>query len=331
MADKETTYTKIFADQKFQPQESWIVNNLVLESIMGSHAYGCQTAESDYDIVGVVMDKHECLFPQMYNHILGFDQIPSFENKECKDTSKIIITQNKKDSEYEGAWHSLTNFFNLVANGSPNLTEVLFVNRALVTYAHDIGWMLRDHRRDFLSTKMYFSFKGYAFSQFARIRKEALRWKVEHKCDNTNRIPLYEKNGYDVKMSYHTLRLLDLIHQLLTDGDLNLMRNKEECKVMRAGEWGDFKSFEEHVEKRLAELDSLVITCKAVPNKPQRQLLHDLLANCIEQWYGSESKMQKQTVEYVSVKMLWDRLDGIEKKIDNCATKPYHDPHGVYP
>ncbi len=26
--------------------------------------------------------------------------------------------------------------------------------------------------------------------------------------DNSNRIPLYEKHGYDVKMSYHTLRLL---------------------------------------------------------------------------------------------------------------------------
>ncbi len=38
---------------------------------------------------------------------------------------------------------------------------------------------------------------------------------------------------------------------------------------------GDFTKLEAHVEKRLAELDSLVITTTAVPNKPQRPLLHD--------------------------------------------------------
>jgi len=319
---KDKKLTQHFAEQRFKPEEQWMVDNLLMECIMGSHAYECNNPDSDYDIVGVVMDPHKCLYPQAYGFILGYDNnVPKFKNKECKgEGQKLVITKGKHDKVYEAAWHSLTNFFDLVSNGSPNLTEVLFVKRNLVTYAHDIGWMIRDQRKLFLSKKMYQSFKGYAYSQFARIRREAVRWETEHKNDNSNRLPLYEKHGYDVKMSYHSLRLLDLIHQLLTEGDLDLTRNKEECKAMRAGEWGSYTKFEEFFERRLKELDSVFVNSKAVPERPQRELVQKLLANCIEQWYGSESNMQKQDTEYVSVKMLMERLDRMESNIKRKIT-----------
>lgn len=311
------TLTQQFAELKFQPQEHWMVDNLILESIMGSHAYGCHNEDSDFDIVGVVMDKHEQLYPQAYGYILGFDNVPKFENKESKgEHNRLVLKHGSKEQVYEAAWHSLTNFFHLVGNGSPNLTEVLFVKRALVTYGHEIGWLLRDNRRTFLSMRMYQSFKGYAISQFVRIKKEAFRWKTDHKCDNSNRMPLYEKYGYDVKMSYHTLRLIDLLHQLMTEGDLDLMRNKEECKAMRSGDWGDFDKFSRTVDERMEKLEKLSLEACAVPNKPQHEPLKQLLAKCIEMWYGSESQMQRQGTEYVSVKMLMERLDRMEQKID---------------
>ena len=309
----EDTNTYLFDKQRFSENDHWMLDHLLYECIMGSHAYGCQNEDSDTDIVGLVMDPHKNLYPQSYGFILGFDQIPKFRNKEVKGEDKRITLPNKMTCE--GSWHCLTDFFHLVEGGSPNLTEVLFVKRHLVTFGSEIAWYLRDNRKTFLSMRMYHSFKGYAISQFVRIQKEAYRWKTEGTCDNKNRIPLYEKTGFDSKMSYHTLRLLDLIHQLLTEGDLDLMRNKEECKAMRSGEWGNFEKFSQIFNERMGNLEKLSCELTAVPVQSLHEKLKSMLAHCIEMRYGSESLMQKQTTEYVSVQQLWDKLDKMEKNL----------------
>jgi predicted nucleotidyltransferase len=309
------THTARFAKERFQAQEQWMLDNLVLECVMGSHAYGCQTDTSDYDVVGVVMDQHMTLYPQSYGYVLGFDPLPNFRNKEVKGEGKRLTLENGKDCE--GAWHSLTDFFNLVENGSPALTEVLFVRQNLVTYRTKVGDMMRDNRKLFLSMKMFHSFKGYCFQQLSRLRNGVKRWNTEHKCDNSNRQVFFEKYGYDVKMSYHCLRLLDLVDQLLKVGDFDLMRNRDECKAMRAGTWGDWPKFENFVDTRLKELEGYALNnVVAVPNRPQHEPLHNLLVSCLEEWYGSEKMMQKQNTEYVSAKMVMDKLDQILNKKD---------------
>jgi predicted nucleotidyltransferase len=313
MSELNKTHTATFV-KSFQEQEQWMLDNLVLECVMGSHAYGCQTDTSDYDVLGVIMDQHKMLYPQSYGYVLGFDKLPKFENKEWKGVGKRLTLEDGKTCE--GAWHSLTNFFSLVENGSPALTEVLFVRQNLVTYRTKVADMMRDNRKLFLSMKMFHSFKGYCFQQLNRLRNGVKRWNDEHKCDNTNRQVFFEKYGYDVKMAYHCLRLLDLVDQLLKVGDFDLMRNKEECKAMRAGLWGDWDKFQNHVDTRLTELESYSLNhVVAVSHRPQHEPLHQLLVNCLEEHYGSESTMQKQNTEYVSVKMLMDRLDRIESKL----------------
>jgi uncharacterized protein len=319
-------YTEHFAEKRFDQNLLWLKDNIVLESVMGSHAYGCNNDNSDYDVVGIVMDKHEHLYPQSYGYVLGFDNVPKFQNHECKGKEKRIVLSD--DKELEGAWHSLTNFFSLVQNGSPNLTEVLFVRRNLVTFAHNVGWMLRDNRKLFLSVKMFHSFKGFCWQQFTRLQREHVRWNKEHKCDNSNRVELYENFGYDTKMSYHCLRLLDLVHQLLTEGDLDLMRNNEECKAMRKGEWGNWDKFAAHVERKLTELETLMTSVTvAVPNKPQTGALHELLVKCLEEWYGSESNMIKQGTEYVSAKEVKDELvtmKSLMEEMKQLMLRPVH-------
>jgi len=310
------TYTAQFVKERFQEQEHWMLDNLVLECVMGSHAYGCQTGTSDYDVLGLVMDQHKSLYPQSYGYVMNFDPLPTFRNKEVKGEGKRIMLDNGK--ECEGAWHSLTDFFTLVENGSPALTEVLFVRQNLVTYRTKVADMLRDNRKLFLSMKMFHSFKGYTFQQLSRLRNGVKRWNEEHKCDNSKRQVFFEKYGYDVKMAYHCLRLLDLVDQLLKVGDLDLMRNKEECKAIRAGEWGDWTKFSTFVDTRLVELESYALNnVVAVPNRPQHEPLHNLLVSCLEEWYGSEKTMQKQNTEYVSAKMVWDRLDRLEASMRN--------------
>jgi hypothetical protein len=162
--------------------------------------------------------------------------------------------------------------------------------------------------------KNFYAFKGYAFQQVARMKRGVARWEKEKTCDNTKRRMYFEKYGYDVKMGYHPLRLLDMVHQILTENDIDLMRNKEECKAMRNGEWGTFGRLEEHVNKRLSELENMALNSD-LPQKPQSQPLHNLLQECIEDWYGSEEKMQNQT-EYISTADIKEQLNRIETKID---------------
>lgn len=304
-------YTEVFARERFNKDEQWLKDNLLYECIMGSQAYGLATPESDVDIVALVMPKEEHLWPQRYGYIPGFETVPNFESKEVKGENKRIVIPDSTHSDVEGEWNSLVRFFYLAGvKGSPNLIEVLFVRRHLVTFGTDIAWMLRDNKHKFLSMRTFNAFKGYAFQQVARIRRCVERGKAE----TPKRQEYLDKFGFDIKMAYHPLRLLDQLNQLLDEGTIDLMRNKEECKAMRKGEWGDWKTFERVVSERLEALEKKALTQNAISPKPRLGELKVLLAECIESWYGSESGMQSQSTEYVSVKDLWERLDKMEAR-----------------
>ena len=307
------TYTSLFAKKRFNESEQFLLDNLLMEVVMGSQAYGCATPESDLDVVGLVMNKHEHLYPQSYGYVLGFDDVPNFKNKCVKGPTKRLSPEESGTKELEGEWNSLTNFFFLAGKkGSPSAVEVLFVKRNLVKFAHPVTWMLRDNRKLFLSMKTFHAFKGYAFQQLSRMKRNLKAFDENGTCDNANRLDLYEKYGYDTKMAYHPLRLLDLCHQLLTENDLDLMRNKKECQAMRAGEWGTFERFEEHVLTKLSNLEDLA-TKTSLVSVPQTQPLHNLLQNCVEEFYGSDDAMKRQGTEYVSAKDVMERLDRMEK------------------
>jgi hypothetical protein len=301
-------YTEQFIKrEKFSNNELFIKDSLLLETILGSQAYGCANENSDFDIIGIFMDRHQDLFPQNYGLILGFDNFSRFESKELKGEGKRIVMDNGKLCE--GEWHSLTHFFWLAGiKGSPPLVETLFARRNLVSVGTDIGFSLRDNRKLFLSARTFHAFKGYSFGQLSRIKKGY----DSKESDNSTRQEYIDKFGYDVKMSYHLLRLLDEIEQILTVGDIDLMRNKDECIAMRKGEWGDFNRLESYFGTRITVLEELLLK-GVVPMIPRIGELHSLLNNCIEQYYGSMDKLKN--TEYISVRDIKEQLDRIEKKV----------------
>jgi len=314
---QSTILTNLFAKERFSPDEQWISSNLLLETQMGSYAYGTNIDSSDIDFIGIVMDQHQCLYPTAYGLITGYDDIPKFSNVEYKGEMNRILLSNGK--ECEGAWHSLTDFFRLVKNGSPNLTEVLFAKRNLVRHGHKIGFMLRDNRKIFLSMKMFYSMKGYCFSQLKRLRNHVKEWNDKKTCDNSNRREYYEKCGYDCKMAYHCLRLIDLVDQLIKIGDLDLMRNREESKAMREGNWGTWEKFELYVGTRLSELEKYVNTNPvAVPLREPNEPLHELLMNCIEEYYGNVDNAQ---TEYITTKKVYEMFSALDSKLSMLFTK----------
>jgi hypothetical protein len=294
-------YTQWFAQNgKFQKHEQWLVDNLMLETIVGSHAYGCQKKEgSDYDVTAIILPKHEHLYPQNYGFILGFDTCPNFRRKEFKGKKTMIGTQ-----PVEAEWISLIEFFiEAGLKSSPNLIECLFVKRELVTVGTKMGWYLRDNRKLFLSMKTFHAFKGYSNGQMHRIR--------QRNPETDDRKAIIEKYGYDTKMAYHTLRLLDQLEQILTTGDIDLMRNKEEHKVMRSGEWGDFDRFDKEFQKRMDHVADLSRKCN-LPPQPQDGALKKLLAEILEEHYSTNKSSAMVTGEFVSTLDIKDQLNRIE-------------------
>jgi hypothetical protein len=238
--------------------------------------------------MAIVLPRHEHLYPQNYGFILGFDNLPDFKRKEFKGKKTMV-----GDQGVEIEWVSLVEFFVQAGlKGSPNLMECLFTTRNLVTVGTKMGWYLRDKRRLFISMRTYHAFKGYANGQMHRIR--------QRQPETDERKAVIEKYGYDIKMAYHTLRLLDQLEQILTIGDIDLMRNKEECKLMRSGEWGDFDRFDKEFQKRMDYVAELSRKCNLAP-QPQDGALKNLLLEILEESGRGLSQVSKQD-EYLSVK-----------------------------
>jgi len=313
------SYTDEFVKKnKFKPDELFIRDNLIMECVMGSQAYGVANKDSDIDIIGITMNPHKQLFPQKYGYVRGFHEPKMFTNLEIKGPQKRIILENGIDCE--GEWHSLVDFFNLGGlKASPNVLEILFVRRPLVTHGSNVAWILRDNRRLFLSMKCFDSLKNYAHAQLMRIKRGVARWGKEHTCENSKRKEYFENFGYDVKQAYHPLRLLDNLHQILTTDDIDLMKNNKECQRMRKGELYTFTEFEQYVNEKINSLEKIADMNNSLSIKPQRQALQQLLIDCIEEHYGSEENFQDNQTEYVSVKELKEHLDRIETKIDKLG------------
>lgn len=287
---------------KFQKHDTWILDNLMLETIGGSHAYSCHTENSDYDLVGIVLPKAEHLFPQKFGYVLGFDQLPTFKRKELKGKKEKVNIDGKF---FEAEWVSLIEFFvHAGLKGSPNLVEILFVKRSLVSVGTKMGWYLKDNRKKFLSMKTFHAFKGYANGQMHRIR--------QRNPETEERKLLVEEHGYDIKMAYHTLRLIDQIQQILLTGDIDLERNKEECKLMRNGEWGNFDKFDAEFQKRMSNLEELTNN-NSLSQFPRQEELKILLQEILEEHYGSLDTIAKTSEsEFVSAKDIMDKLNNIE-------------------
>lgn len=288
-------YTEWFVKHKLEKKLSWLNNNVLLETIMGSHAYGCENPNSDYDVYTIVMPRREHLWPQRYGYILHLDDIPNFRRHQLKGEDRTTI--ERKEVEIE--WISIVEFIKLAGlQCSPNLVEVLFARRNLITAGSKVGWMLRDKRNLFLSAKAFQTFKHYAHRQMHIIRSK--------NPVSTERKTVIEQHGYDIKMGYHVLRLLDILEQMLTNNDIDLMRNREECKTMKSGSWGDLNRLEQTFQTRIDGLESL-FRSTGLPQQPQADALHNLLLEIIEDYYGSEEKA-KRDIEFVSAEDVMKEL-----------------------
>ena len=121
-----------------------IEKHTIFEALTGSRTYGFSIPESDYDWRGIAVPPQSTLF--------GFAE--NFEQYQ----------------EGERTIYDIRKFFNLAKDCNPNIIELLFIPDYFVKRNTIWGETLRKNRFLFLSTKVRFTFSGYAIAQLKRIQ-----------------------------------------------------------------------------------------------------------------------------------------------------------------
>jgi predicted nucleotidyltransferase len=261
----------IAAGGKISPP-SWLADNLVYETMMGSDAYGVSSGASDSDVYGIVFPPKNLIFPHLAGEIQGFgNQIKRFEQWQEHHVMAL-------DKEWDFQVFSIVKYFQLAMENNPNILDSLFTPRRCLLSTTAVGERIREQRKLFLHKGSWHKLKGYAYSQLAKIATKTAHGK---------RIELIEKYGYDVKFAYHVVRLLLEAEMILVEHDLDLERHREVLKAIRRGEWTEpeLRTWAATKEKDL-EAAYASSTLRAVPDEAA---LKTLLLECLEAHYGDLS------------------------------------------
>jgi predicted nucleotidyltransferase len=299
----------------------FINSNIQYEVMMGSIAYGCSNNVSDIDVYGFCIPPRDIIFPHLKGVILGFDrQVQAFDQFQIHH---IKDGDNKR--EYDLSIYNIIKYFRLVMDNNPNMVDSLFVPRRCVLHSTRIGELVRENRHLFLSKKCFHSFSGYAYSQLKKLKTKAAYEYVNlcktysipdditldqiqclkvddtvkssltdilkrlHTHNVTNRLDGIKEKGLDTKFAYHLVRLLLECEQILETQDLDLERDREIYKDIRAGNWPITRliSFFASKEKELkAKYDTSKLRYLCDHDK-----IKELLFNCLEEHFGSLNKV----------------------------------------
>lgn len=94
-----------------------------------------------------------------------------------------------------------------------------------------------------------------------------------------------KRHSYDVKFSYHLMRLLDEAQQILETGTLNIQKNQDQLKSVRHGDW-TMEEVEDYFKRKEAQLEQVYID-STLQHSPDQEKIKGLLLECLETAYGS--------------------------------------------
>jgi predicted nucleotidyltransferase len=274
--------------QKLVTPPKFLSDNVHYEVLMGSVAYGVSSDTSDMDVYGFCIPPKYVIFPHLNGIIDGFGR----QHKRFEVWQQHHINDASSRTTYDVSIYSIVKFFHLCMENNPNMIDALFVPRRCVLHSTQIGEHVREHRKEFLHKGSWYKFKGYAYSQVHKM-------KTKIPDDDSSRIWMYEKYGYDVKFAYHVVRLLNEVEQILTEYDLDLERNREQLKSIRRGEWKE-EQIVKYFEDKEKELESLY-TKSSLPHSPDEKKIKRILLECLEIHYGSIDDAIKIKVPVIEI------------------------------
>jgi predicted nucleotidyltransferase len=248
----------------------FLPDNVHYETMMGSVAYGVSSDASDLDVYGFCIPPKEEIFPHLRGEIVGFgtqkERFAQYQQHHLKDPDAL----GGAGREYDVSIYNIVDYFQLVMKNNPNMIDSLFTHETCVLSITRIGQMVRDRRKLFLHKGCWHTFKGYAYQQVTKMAGHERTGK---------RKAMVEQFGYDVKFAYHVVRLLN---------EVELMRNREQLKSIRRGEWTE-QQVRDYFAKKEGELETLYQESK-LPWGPDEPRVKQLLLDCLEEHYGSLEK-----------------------------------------
>jgi len=259
---------KDLADKGMISPPDYVIPGLQYLTLMGSHAYGVATPESDKDVYGFTVPPRDVIYPHTAGIIRGFgDQGRRFDQ-----------WQQHHIGEYDFQVYNIVKYFQLLMDNNPNMLDSLYTAQDCILYASPIANTVRDNRDIFLHKGCYHRFKGYAYSQMHKIRTKNPQGK---------RKEMVGRYGYDVKFAYHIVRLCNECEQILNTGTMDLRQNNEQLKAIRRGEWTI-----EKLERWFDRQEEYLEECyqkSALPHRPDEKKIKALLLECLEDFHNEDS------------------------------------------
>jgi len=137
-------------------------NMIIFESVSGSNAYGTNTPDSDRDIRGVFIQP-------------------------LQDILREGFVEQVSDEKNDVTFYELGRFMHLAAGNNPNILELLKVPDDCVIYRHLLFTIPEYNLQDFLSTKVRWTFAGYAIAQIEKARgyNKKMNWEANEMVRKT--------------------------------------------------------------------------------------------------------------------------------------------------
>lgn len=124
--------------------------HVILLGLAGSYSYGTNIETSDIDVRGITLNQK--------SDLIGLTR---FEQYVDENTDTVIFAFNK--------------LVTLLLSCNPNTIELLGLNPEHYLYLNDIGQLLLDNKKLFLSRRAIQSFGGYADAQLRRLQNALAR------------------------------------------------------------------------------------------------------------------------------------------------------------
>lgn len=274
------------------------------------------------NILELLATPQDCV---LYRHpVMEKLHIDLFLSKLCKETfAGYAVTQIKKARGYkkkivnpvDEVRKSVLDFcFILQGYQSVPLTEWLTQNNyiqeqcGLVSITHTKGLyaLFYDanniyHYRGIMSSELanevslssipkgekeaaYLFFNLEHYSSYCKDYKEYWEW-VEKRNENRYAANLIHGQGYDSKNMMHTIRLLQVAEEILTQGKLNVKRfNREELLQIKAGHY-EYNELLKMADELMARIED-AYNHSYLPEVPDKEHIASVLVKMREELYG---------------------------------------------
>lgn len=209
----------------------------ILVGVVGSHAYGLNTPDSDVDLRGV--------FVAPTKEVLGIFNVPETIDRTEPD---ICI-------------HEVSKFIRLALACNPNILEMFYLT-GYETLTEE-GKLLVENKEAFLSSRVRDSYAGYAMSQMKRLMGRAEKGDASFKSKLRKR---YSKHAR------HCFRLIVQGNQLLTTGTLTV-KVEDPQELFWIGEQPPDKL----EKLFLQEFDKVKKVASVLPKEPDKSKVNEIL------------------------------------------------------